>query len=279
MIQQAITRDNYHRSKSAVSRSELVDLMQSPRVFEAKHINGSWEEEDSSALVIGSIVHEILLLNHDRRLRRPEQFADYRTKAAQEWKREAIAAGYVTLTDTEYRQVEFALRSLRKGLAQIGNPHQHPDAIIETPIVWEHVTDDGETILCRCMPDILIPLVDRYLGFDIKTILHCTPDEIRKSSREHRYDIQKVHYWEGIESLGMPCDSFTFIYGEKSQPVRPAATQTIGPERTAEAIIERREALKELSRRMAMHEKGDPLAWADPWESDVIVSEFNPKWI
>lgn len=279
MIQQTITRDNYHRSKSAVSRSELVDLMQSPRVFEAKHINGSWVDDDSSALDIGTIVHDIVLLGKDRRLTRPAEFKDYRTKAAQQWRDEAIEAGYFTLSDTENRQVEFALQSLRKGLTQIGNPHLHKDAIIETPIVWEHITDDGETILCRCMPDILIPLSDRYIAFDLKTILHCTPDEIRKSSRERRYDIQKVHYWEGIESLGKPCDSFTFIYGEKSQPVRPAATQTIGPGRTAEAIFERKEALKELSRRMAMHEKGDPLAWADPWESDVIVSEFNPKWI
>jgi hypothetical protein len=279
MIQKAqdrepLTLDNYHRCDWAISRGQIKDLRKGARTFEAKHINRTWEDDDETkeAFIVGRAVNDIVLLNRDKRLQRPDKWKDWKTKASQEWKKERIAEGYMPAGDKVNDKIEGAIRSIRAALANLKNPHLHPNVRIEKPIVWEHTCTDGSPLTLRCMPDILVVVGDQAWAYDLKTILHLTDKDVRNQISDFGYDLQLAHYSAGIRSLGLELRTFTFVFGEKSQPYRPGWSKTIDSDDVAGVESDWKSLLDELSVRLREND------WSEPQEHGVGEVSMRKKW-
>lgn len=143
----------------------------------------------------------------------------WRTKKAQDERREAYADGAVPLLACEWKTVQEMAAALRA----------HPVASVlfdpdtgagEQSLFW---VDEDSGVWCRAMLDWMPHPVQgqRLIIGDYKTSQSAEPNSIAKTVAAYGYDQQAAWYLNGVTALGLHGDiepAFVFIFQEKTAP-------------------------------------------------------------
>ncbi len=185
-------------------------------------------EEPSDALDFGRAAHVLLLGESGFREQfaiRPKQWKDWRTDAAQQWRRDMREAGRTVLT---LDQVE-VIKRISASLAR------HPviqggllNGEIEQTIVWK---DAATGIWLKARPDALPR--DRCL-VDLKTCAAADRQSIARSVADHGYHMQLALAGMGVEAVTGEApgnDDYVLVFVEKAPPyavnIKPVDAEAI----------------------------------------------------
>jgi hypothetical protein len=145
--------------------------------------------------------------------------ADYRTKAAQQAKRDAYAADEIPILAREYVQVQEMADAIRA--------HPIAGALLdplggngERTLVWE---DRATGVMRRAMLDWLPQHQQgrRLIVPDYKTAVSAEPEALRKAIANYQLYQQAEWYRAGVRALGLGGDlepAFVFIFQMKTAP-------------------------------------------------------------
>lgn len=167
------------------------------------------------AFALGRLAHKLLLEGSDgladEFVTRPEQWSDWRTKAAQEWRDGMIAAGKTVITEADLAAVTGMAESLG----------QHPlvehgilDGFVERSLIWK----DAKTgVWLKSRPDV----VPRASGLfsDLKTTASVSDNDLERSLSDYGYHMQAALVGMASEAvLGRPMEEFALVWVEKAPP-------------------------------------------------------------
>jgi hypothetical protein len=151
------------------------------------------------------------------------RFDDWRTKAAQEQRKEVRAQGLTPVLQHEYDDANAAADAIRAQLKALGIVL---DGESEVAAVWEETTDDGESVLCR-------GLLDHWSRaqatiFDLKMMSKSAhPVACATHMVGYGYDIQAAAYTNAVAKIHPELVgrlNFVFLFCEFDAPhvVTPA---------------------------------------------------------
>lgn len=145
-------------------------------------------------------------------------YPDYKTKAAQQARAEARAAGAVPLLTREHEQVQAMADAIRRHplASAIFTPGQ---GRAEVSLVW----DDSPTgVRRRARLDWLRDPVPgrRLIVPDYKTCADASPEALQRAIESHGYHQQAAWYLDGVQAAGLAPDGavFIFVFQEKAPP-------------------------------------------------------------
>jgi hypothetical protein len=225
----------------SLSRSGAKKLL--PPSTPAKY---RWERDHpdefpgTRAMNLGSAAHAIVLGDGPALARLP--YDNYRTKAAQEAKAEALLAGEVPVTVPEWEQIQAMAAALRADpyAAALLNPES---GVPERALV---VRDEDTGVMLRCLLDWL-PHANgdgRMLIPDYKTCASADYDALARAIYDRRYHWQAAWGVAAAEALGLgEAPAFLLIFQEKDPPY---LVNIIEPDRIAMEIgrFENRRAIE-----------------------------------
>ncbi len=169
-------------------------LSQSPlHAYRAHPRLGNVPKEPTPAMIRGTLIHQLLLEEHENGLLVLD-FKDYATKAAQQARIDTKAAGLQAVLVGEMKHCRAAVAAIREQLAAQGIRFVGQS---ERVAVWTETADDGTPVPCR-------GLFDHWLGgtiLDLKTTGCAHPDDIQRSYIKHGYDIQAAAYRSAAAQL------------------------------------------------------------------------------
>lgn len=210
-------------SLSASIAKVLVD--QSPKHAYLAHPKlGGHRWDATGAQDTGSLIHALMLGKSA-----PIEVIDakdFKTKAAQEARDDAKAAGKLPVTEPAFLKLRSVATTLlttlsdEYGIRLIGES--------ELAAIWEDSTDGGAPVLCRGMLDHLIE--SRAVIYDIKTISSAHPDKCSRQMSEYGYDVQWAAYTSALRMIRPSFagrEDFVFLFCEVEPPycvtpVRPS---------------------------------------------------------
>ena len=172
-------------------------------------------QADRPAFALGRLAHKLLLEGSDgladEFVTRPEQWSDWRTKAAQEWRDGMIAAGKTVITEADLAAVTGMAESLaRHPLVE----HGILDGFVERSLIWK----DAKTgVWLKSRPDV----VPRASGLfsDLKTTASVSDSDLERSLADYGYHCQAALVGMASEAvLGRPMDEFALVWVEKAPP-------------------------------------------------------------
>ncbi len=174
--------------------------------------------EPSPKFDIGSAVHsKVLGVGYDVVT---VDAADWRTKAAQEAREAARAAGKIALLAREVAEVD--------AIAEAVLAHPTARALFTQPGQREasvFATVDGVPVRGRFdfLPDLTLP---RPVAVDLKTTAgEATPDEFGKAAARYFYDVQEAWYLDALEQATSSRPDFAYVVVEKEPPYLTAVFQ------------------------------------------------------
>lgn len=175
-------------------------------------LGGAVREDVTSAMQFGRAAHKLALgLGDDIVLIEADNF---RTKAAQEARDAADAAGHTPILTSVYADVErLAVRMRAQAEAFLGVSMD--DCHREVTLVW---TEGGN--YRRCMIDAIRKDLSRVV--DLKSTQgSAAPEAATRRIYDGNYHIQRAHYMNGLDTYD-PAQSgkreWAFIFGEAAQP-------------------------------------------------------------
>lgn len=172
-------------------------------------------QTDRPAFALGRLAHKLLLEGSDgladEFVTRPEQWSDWRTKAAQEWRDGMIAAGKTVITEADLAAVTGMAESLaRHPLVE----HGILDGFVERSLIWK----DAKTgVWLKSRPDV----VPRASGLfsDLKTTASVSDNDLERSLSDYGYHMQAALVGLASEAvLGRPMEEFALVWVEKAPP-------------------------------------------------------------
>lgn len=259
-----LTTVDYH-AHPAISRTGLKCFRESRRLYHARHVLRLPEAqmEPTPAMNLGTLCHAELLepgsLEGQFAIL-PDEFPDFRTKAAKQWRDEQQAAGRIVVKRQEIAAQKAIVQS---AAATVGTWLGDDAAIVEQPLFWKDV-DSG--LPCRCKPDWLINRRDVVWACDFKTTADCSPYAFGRQIASLELWLQDEHYSRGVRANfpGKPV-VFLFVVTEKTFPFRTAVHQvdrTFGAHDRIVCEYDRTlDAIKQCERTEN---------WAEPWEGEII---------
>ena len=145
------------------------------------------------------------------------QADDYRTKAAQDAKKQAYAEGKTPLLRDEVDEVgDIAEAVLKHPLAR--RLFEADTTIREQSMFWQ----DPETgIYLRCRPDSRFTAPSgRVMCVDLKSLISANPDAFGKTADNNGYHQQHPFYLDGLQAhdLADETSTFLFVLVEKEPP-------------------------------------------------------------
>lgn len=169
----------------------------------------------NDAFDFGAAAHHLLLGEDNfggKFAVRPAEFDSWRTKASQEWRAVAEAAGKVVITSDDIEKI----RDMADALAS--NPVVQAgiiNGVIEISIVWQ---DASTGVWLKARPDALPVTLD--LVGDYKTAADASPAACTKAISEHGYHMQLALAGMGLKALGVEIsdESYALLFQEKSYP-------------------------------------------------------------
>lgn len=171
-------------------------------------------EEPKDHFSFGKAAHTLLLGEDGFReqfVTRPDQFTDWRTKAAREWKDNMLEAGKTILTPQDVG----AIRHIAKQLA--ADPLVQSGILqgkVEHSLIWQ---DKVTGVWLKSRPDV-IPSADGVL-VDLKTTTDASPESIVNAIKNHGYAMQGALAGMGMEAtLGIKMEEFVLVWIEKAAP-------------------------------------------------------------
>jgi hypothetical protein len=232
-----VSDDEYYADKDHLSCSMIMDFVESPRLFEAKHITKTIvPKDDSPALLFGKAFHEALL--------RPEVYAKMfqqkpkfgRKKADLEAKAkwEAENENSTCLSEADSEKIAAMVESVKRSkLLDIPGERKIEQAArwkVNPGFRWNTdlapnlesgpVGFPGE-IWLKCKYDLVI---DDDIIIDVKTIASIGDDSlIAKHIHEYGYHIREQWYLDGAKKIGMskgknPRAGYHFLFVSKEPP-------------------------------------------------------------
>lgn len=203
--------DAEYRRHSAVSRSELWRLHESPQKF--KHFK-EHPEEPTPALLFGQAFHKLAL--------EPDTFfdefvvlpdVDRRTREGKQLWAEFVEAsiGKTPIPPEMFEQAQEMCAALAaEPLAQkLLNGRR------EVPFFW---VDDSTGEECKCRVDVLNTHYSRPIVVDVKSTTDASTEAFTKDAIKYGYDFQSAMYSEGVaKGIGQK-PLFVFIAVEKTPP-------------------------------------------------------------
>lgn len=201
-----------YRAREGISSSDLKNMMKSMAYY--KYVKENPQSKDNQALLFGRAYHKYMLEMDDFF----EEFAiapacDRRTKDGKaQWDqfcKENADKDIITQADFEViKEMREALMSTPYVKLLIKGEH-------EKSFFW---TDEKTGIPCKCRPDSFGQIKDQYIAVDLKTTTCAETDSFMRQANKLGYDIQAVHYRQGLEThYGKPF-KFVFIAQEKTAP-------------------------------------------------------------
>lgn len=142
---------------------------------------------------------------------------DWRTKAAQSKRDEAVAAGLTPLLTHEHEQVQAMADAIRRH-PRAGRLFDPARGRPEQTLVWR---DAPTGVWCRALIDWLPQLAasGRLVLADYKTCESAGEDAIEKAVYRYGYHMQDAWYRGGAEQLGLAEHVvFAFVFQEKAPP-------------------------------------------------------------
>jgi hypothetical protein len=255
-IHDGIPELTYHGDRRTLSASGAKTLLQDPERF-------AWERDHGrppkSAFDLGGVVHALVLRSGDERIRVIDAY-DWKTKAAQQARNDAHAAGLTPINRTEFLQATKIARAVRR----------HPLASTiftngkaEVSLYW---VDPTTGVNCRARVDWLRD----DMIVDLKTARYGTgtADTFGRQAASFNYPLPAAVYTEAVETLTGKTLPFITVTVETSPPYLVRAYRYTDGDLDA-ARNQWREALCEYAAREA---SGD---WTVPAEVDLIAL---PAW-
>lgn len=159
-------------------------------------LNPAYVKDDDPKFDLGTVVHQLFLEGVDRV--EVIECNDWKTKAAQEQRDLARAAGGIPLLAKHYEAVGVMVASIQDQLeVHPAVPPLFQAGAPEQTLVWE---EDG--VLCRCRPDWLHD--SRLHCDDLKTtavVGGAKPDRFQRHLFAMGYDLQAAFYLRGIRAV------------------------------------------------------------------------------
>lgn len=201
---------DYHGQKDWLGSTSLKTLaMQTPAHYRWQADNPSPSKPE---YIIGTAAHSLILEDDTSKIQKLD-FDNYRKKAAQEARDEAIANGAQPLLAHEWAEV-VAMRD-----AVMANPlarQAFTNHIAEQSFFWQE--DD---LGLKCRPDAQIP----GLIADLKTTVTAAPNDFGRRAFDIGYFMSAVHYQDGVQMLTGERPEFVFVQVEKSAPYLVSVVQ------------------------------------------------------
>lgn len=171
-------------------------------------------EEPKDHFDFGKAAHFLLLGESgfkEKFVVRPEKWADWRTKDAQNWRAEQQLAGKTVLTDAQIRAVKGIAKSLAaEPLVQSGLLQ----GLVEHSMFWR---DPKTAAWLKSRPD-LIPSADGVL-IDVKTTTDASPEAIGRTVQDYAYAMQGGLAGMGMKAvMGVDMTDFVLVWVEKTPP-------------------------------------------------------------
>ena len=181
------------------------------------------DREETAALALGRAAHLLLCRQPDfdrQFIERPEKYPDYRTKAAREWRDEQHAAGKTILTALQIKTIRGMVTTLGKSALFLAGIL---DGYIELSLFW---FDPQTRVWLKARPDVVPNDSGDYV--DLKTTLLAHYPVLQASIAEYGYDQQAALIMFTAQQLGLPVESFSFLFLEKSAPYCAATVELKG---------------------------------------------------
>lgn len=200
-----------YRTHSAISRSELWKMNESPEKFKWYREHPS---EPTPALLFGQLVHKMLL--------QPESFqtefvvapaVDRRTKTG----KDEYAAFVDSVGDRTVVSRDDYDRAMDMVVAARMNPlvNKLLDGEKEVPFFW---TDDFTGTDCKCRVDCLTEIGDNLIIIDYKSASDASNDSFIRDAVKYGYTLQSAMYSDGVAKNLGKTPLFVFIVQEKAEP-------------------------------------------------------------
>jgi hypothetical protein len=182
--------------------------------FVGSYLNPDRVVLDNPAFAFGRAAHKLLIEGRDgfadEYAVRPEEWKDWRGKAAQEWRDEQLKAGLTVLTQEDL----FNIAGMAKALA--AHPmvkHGILDGLIERSCIWQ---DERTGMWLKARPDAIPSPTDLA---DLKTTASVSDDDIQRSITNFGYNVQAAVAMAGVEAVTkVKPESFTLVFAEKAAP-------------------------------------------------------------
>jgi hypothetical protein len=206
---------SYSVAKILLTESPMHAYYYHPRL-------GGHVREQTKAMGKGQVIHKLLLgIGADIVVVRADNF---RTKAAQELRDAAIAAGKTPIIAHEYDGIVAAAETIRERLAEYDIDLMALHALREQAFEWDEETENGP-VRCRGMADYL-DLTNGVL-LDPKSAACAHPLKVKRIITDMAYDIQAAAYSSAVEKLnpellGRVDFGWTFVELEAPYAVLPA---------------------------------------------------------
>ena len=179
--------------------SDLSRLAISPACYQARaHVER--EAGDTVAMALGRAAHAAILepdVFARTFTRRPEEWADWRSKASQEWRKEAERAGSTVLDSTDYTRVAAMARAVHNDALACRHLR---DGAAEQVIQWQR--PDGRR--CKARLDWLGRVDGHAVIVDLKTTRLATRQAFGRAAAAYHYYAQLAWYLDGLIAAGEP---------------------------------------------------------------------------
>lgn len=187
-----IPEDLYHSDRGSLSATGAKLLLQSPAKFRWQQDN---PRKSTAAFDFGHLAHKLVLGEGAEIV--VIEAADYRTKAAQEQRDAAQAAGKIPALHNEYsRAVGLADQVLCDPVAGPLFEHGHAE-------VSAYMHDTVTGVRLRCRFDWVVGNPEDYVTIvDLKTTQDAEPGEFSRSAVKYGYHLSAAWY------IGVACDVF-----------------------------------------------------------------------
>ena len=204
--------DEYH-AHPALSQSGAKLILKAPSLYRWRMDH---PQADSEALDHGKAAH-LLVLGVGAELVLVEADS-WRTKAAQEARAEARAAGKVPLLPDQYAVIQ--------AMADRLSEHRLAMELLSRgdPEVSLFATDPTTGVPIRGRLDWLSPAI----ATDYKTTRELTPDAFKRTCATFGYHMQAAWYLDLLELVGQPREAFAFIVQAKEPPYDVFVTDLTG---------------------------------------------------
>lgn len=217
--------DDYH-AHPALSATGAKRILQAPALYRwaADHPSPSKKTFD-----FGKAAHRRVLGAGD-----PVEVLDFdsfRTKAAQDARDEATAAGRVPLLAKDWEIVEDMAAALRRAELETADGVRFSVGDLfgagqpEQSLFW---TDPVTGVPCRARLDWLPDPQPgrRMVVVDYKTAASADPREFGKATDSYGYHVQQPWYLDGVRACGLAADpAFVFVVQEKTPPYLVSVVQ------------------------------------------------------
>lgn len=183
---------------------------------EHPRLGNSHHRTTTAAMDTGSLVHAILAgAVHDEI--EVGEFANFRSKAAQDWAAGVRAVGKLPALEDDLHAAHKIADAIRAKATLGTTDDPFGDGYAEVTGIWQR-----NEVWFRARYDRLVmPKGEPWTAWDWKTTDDVSPGQVKRHMRRFGYHLQAAHYLAGMDAL---CPefagrhSFVFVFVEKSAP-------------------------------------------------------------